>query len=83
MSRGKCCCVTTDACEAPANFPGLVATKCWNCGDFVCRACSRLVVWKGRTLRAVRLCDDCREELGTQVGHPVAFFDLEVEAEIL
>ncbi len=62
--NGKCCCVTSDACKAPANYSGTVATRCFNCGDYVCRACSRVQTW--RRWNRKRVCDNCRVEDGNR-----------------
>jgi len=68
---GKCCCVSSDACHAPADAPGQVNTKCWNCNDYVCRMCSRVITeHRGMGVhRPRRWCDRCFEDhYATSVG---------------
>jgi hypothetical protein len=68
--KGKCCCVTSVECEAPANWPGRVGTRCYNCGDFVCRKCStvRTERDRGGSIRKRRVCDRCLEEFKRMEG---------------
>ncbi len=58
-----CCCVTSNECEAPANYDGPLERrllKCYACGLPVCRACSRIgLTQNGRRIIRVRLCDLC------------------------
>ena len=66
-NTGKCYCVTSWYCLAPANAPGTVRTVCWNCGNTVCRECSKRMLWvwargsRGQLL-VKRICDYCQQE---------------------
>ena len=57
---GKCCVVYSDECEAPANGPGLVRTRCFACGQYVCRPCSLMRDWHRWTRK--RVCMGCHED---------------------
>lgn len=58
-TSGKCSNVESVECEAAANYPGSVRTKCFNCGDFVCRPCSRVQPW--RRWKKKRICTLCNK----------------------
>lgn len=59
MDKGICC-VVDQFCLAAANFePRIyVKTKCFACGDFVCRKCSSKRRYYEYGL--VRLCNNCQ-----------------------
>lgn len=56
----KCGCVTGHDCEAPANGPGTIRTKCFACGQPVCRGCSVIRDWHRHQRK--RVCDACAED---------------------
>lgn len=60
MSGGKCCCVTACDCQAPANGSGTIRTRCFACGDYVCRECSRVLVYLKWNRK--RICNRCEED---------------------
>jgi len=35
-----------------------IRSACYRCGGPACRACSRLVIWRGKR---IRMCNDCLE----------------------
>lgn len=61
MGKGTCC-VADQFCLAAANFEPRIytSTKCFDCGDFVCRKCSSKRCYHDYGL--VRLCNNCQVE---------------------
>lgn len=62
-----CCCVTSNECEAPANYDGPLEhrlLRCYVCGLPVCRACSNKMLdyQRRHPPRPVRVCDNCLDE---------------------
>jgi len=61
-----CCVVDDNECECPANIQNLLIkeinlrTKCFACGLFVCKKCSKIIKWYHFGRR--RICNNCMDE---------------------
>lgn len=51
------CTVVLASCEAPANSPIKIYTRCFACGEHVCKTCSRIVQYY--SYGHCRVCVDC------------------------
>lgn len=60
ISQG-CCVVDSIHCTAPAGFPeSFTRTRCFACGENVCRNCSLVCSYHGYGRR--RICHNCMEQ---------------------
>jgi hypothetical protein len=59
----RVCCVVDEECECPANIENCLIeeinlrTKCFACGLYVCKKCSKVIKWYNFGRR--RICNNC------------------------
>jgi len=58
--KGICCVVNGD-CESPANLKPLhyIYTKCFSCGEYVCKKCSSKIRYYNYGIK--RICLSCQD----------------------